>query len=229
MQIVFYSTFVYMKKNKNTHIKAAILDEISRAKTWRKSHQKTGTKTSLERWAKFECEPTLIVNPSCRHEITQFTNYLIQIIMETKNEVATKIAVENGKENAVEWVIPRCYLAELIEETAQTVANKVACNLGIEPGKINTLEFDWLKVAQETTKEGMIKEINSQLTTCNPAILDLFTNYRARRDEEKQATRKAKSEKKKGEKKVNDAFELLAKQFGISVDEARQRFLAIEK
>lgn len=149
--------------------------------------------------------------------------------METKNEVATKIAVENGKENAVEWVIPRCYLAELIEETAQTLANKVACNLGVDASKMNTLDFDWSKVVAENSKDSIIKEINNQLTTCNPAILDLFTNYRARRDEEKQVSRKAKSEKKKGEKKVNDAFELLAKQFGISVDEARQRFLAIEK
>lgn len=218
--------------NNTTHIKAVIKGEISRPKSWRKSHLKTGSKITLERWTKFETSPTLLVNPSGGHEITLFTNYLIRLIMETKNEVATKIAVENGKENAIEWVIPRCYIAELIEETAQTVANKVAFNLGIDVNKISafeTINFDWYKVVEETTKDGMIKEINNQLLNCNPAIIDLFTNYKARRDEEKQATRKAKSEKKKGEKRVNDAFELLAKQFGISVDEARQRFLAIEK
>ena len=149
--------------------------------------------------------------------------------METKNEVATRVAVENGKENAIEWVIPRCYIAELIEETAQTVASKVACNLGVDASKVDTLEFDWSKVVKETTKDGMIKEINNQLLSCNPAIIDLFTNYKARRDEEKKASRKANSEKKKGEKKVNDAFEIIAKQFGISVEDAKKRFLAIEK
>ena len=218
-----------MKMNNTTHIKAAILSEITRSKSWQKTHLKTGAKISLERWSKFETSPTLLVNSPGGHEITLFTNYLINLIMETKNEVATKVAVENGKENAIEWVIPRCYIAELIEETAQTVANKVACNLGVDAGKINTLEFDWSKVVEETTKDGMIKEINSQLASCNSALLDLFNNYCARRDEEKQATRKAKSEKKKGEKKVNDAFELLAKQFGLSVEEAKKRFLAIEK
>lgn len=213
----------------NTHIKAVIAGEISRPKSWRKSHLKTGSKTSLERWTKFEVSPTLVVNPSGGHEITIFTNYLINLIMETKNEVATKIAVENGKENTIEWVIPRCYIAELIEETAQTVANKVACNLGVDAGKVNTLEFDWSKVVEETTKDGMIKEINSQLASCNPALLDLFTNYCARRDEEKQATRKAKSEEKKAQKKVLSAFEVLAKNYGITVQEALDRFFAIEK
>lgn len=220
--------------NTTTHINGLLQTERNRAKSWRKFKAHNSAENRRRLWCEIEQQKIEVFSRAKMHDentiyINSFTNLIITIMEKELNKAVENAAVENGKENAINWVIPQPTIEEILEGTLNGFIVSLCERLEIKSTP-ELLNLDWLTIFEARQKEQKKKMINDLLSDSNNGwLLDVFKNYNEKRTAKLSEERKQRSAERKQEKQVLNAYEILAKQFGISVEDAKARFIEMAK
>ena len=219
---------------KNLHIRSAYRSEIDRAKTWRKFKAHNTAENRRRMWSEIEQQKTAFFSRAKMHDentpyINSFTNLILTIMEKELNKAVENAAIENGKETAINWVIPQPTIEEILEGTLNGFIVSLCERLEIKRTP-ELLNLDWLAIFETRQKEQKKKMINDLLSdSSNEWLLDVFKNYNEKRTAKLSEGRKQRSAERKQEKQVLNAYEILAKQYGITAEEAKARFIEMIK